>query len=258
MALASALLKHYAIAKLTPTPWSSIDAHLTRDTRGKPVYTDPATHEQPVAFNVSHQDGVVVLVAVAHYPADYGTVEVGVDVVSTTERRGRDLEMVGKGEGGWREFVDMHADVLAPGEVRRLKELRPAFGLGEQRHDGQLRAFYALWALREAYVKLTGEALLAEWLRELEFRDCGPPRPTAAWEVPADEAAGELLRLGDVWFKGKRVEDVKVCLGSVGPGFMIATAVRTPGNAEDGLGWKLGLYEELSLEEVLGFARASG
>ena len=156
--------------------------------------------------------------------------------------------------------MDMHADVLAPGEVKRLREMGASVGLlgGAQRHDARLRAFYALWALREAYVKLTGEALLAEWLRELEFRDCGPPRPTAAWEVPADEAAGELLRPTEVWFKGRRVEDVKVCLGSVGPGFMIATAVRTLGNAEDGLGWKLGLYEELSLEEVLGFARASG
>jgi 4'-phosphopantetheinyl transferase len=283
MALASALLKHYAIAKLASVPWD--DTTITRDTRTKPVYVDPVTGKMPVAFNVTHQAGVVALVAVAGYhhqrPEVEGEgegVQVGVDIVCTSERRDRDQAMLRSTDkdGGWSAFVDMHGDVFAPGEVQYLKHrvlsavpglvvagASPSASRGavtaEQIADGKLRAFYALWALREAYVKLTGEALLAEWLGELEFREFRPPRPTAGWEVPAEdgEEAGQVVRGMDVWFRGEKVEDVNMCLRSMGPDYMIATAVRTPGNKEDGLGWRLGPYEILSLDEVLDFAEAS-
>jgi 4'-phosphopantetheinyl transferase len=62
----------------------------------------------------------------------------------------------------------------------------------------------------------------------------------------------------EIWFKGRKVEDVNMCLRSIGSDYMIATAVRTPGKAEDGLGWVLGPYEVLSLGDVLDFAEASG
>jgi 4'-phosphopantetheinyl transferase len=208
---------------------------------------------------------VVVIVAVAGYGGGDGgddgvpVVEVGVDVVCTSERRTRDHAMLA-GEG-WPAFVDMHADVFAPGEVAYLKhrvlEAVPGLVAGatvERINDGKLRAFYTLWALREAYVKLTGEALLAEWLKDLEFRGFRPPRPTAGWDVPAREEEGEVVRDIEIWFKGARVEDVNISLRSMGEDFMIATAVRTPGRKEDGLGWALGPYEALSLEQVLDFA----
>ncbi|KAL2016825.1 hypothetical protein VTK56DRAFT_2948 [Thermocarpiscus australiensis] len=293
MALASALLKRYAVSRLARVPWP--DTTIARDARTKPVWVDPRTGRRPVSFNVSHQAGVVALVAVADYynysssdedDADADAeaeVEVGVDIVCTSERRDRDQAMVR--EQGWPAFVDMHADVFAPGEVGYLKHrvlsavpwlARPppagagAVGGGdgvvtaEQVADGKLRAFYALWALREAYVKLTGEALLAAWLRELEFRDFRPPRPTAAWEVPAREGEGEgdeddaqVIRKMEIWFRGRKVDDVNMCLRSMGPDFMIATAVRTPGNKDHGLGWRLGPYDILSLEEVLDHAEST-
>lgn len=322
MALASALIKHYAVARLArlprPTPtattaattaaagaaagtataagtgtattaaiapaavvagkataeaWAAaLATPFTRDARTKPVWIDPVTGRQPVAFNVSHQNGVVVIVAVAGYGYQGGgaggggdgvevPVEVGVDVVCTSERRARDHAMLA-GEG-WPAFVDMHADVFAPGEVAYLKhrvleavpELAAAGAATVARiSDAKLRAFYTLWGLREAYVKLTGEALLAEWLKDLEFRGFQPPRPTAGWDVPAREEEGEVVRDIEIWFKGGRVEDVNICLRSMGQDFMIATAVRTPGRKEDGLGWALGPYEVLSLEQVLDFA----
>ncbi|KAK3693701.1 hypothetical protein B0T22DRAFT_476524 [Podospora appendiculata] len=279
MSLASALLKHYAISRLAQIPWAATT--ITRDARTKPVWRDPATGSSPVAFNVSHQAGIVALVAVADYP---GAVEVGVDVVCTSERRERDLAIL-RGQQGWHGFVDMHADVFAAGEAAYLKYqvIREVPWLAaaarqspERAADGKLRAFYALWALREAYVKLTGEALLAEWLRELEFRYFHPPRPTAAWAVPAieettkkkgegegegddagdDDDAPQVIRDIEIRFRGKRVDDVNICLRSVGPDYMICTAVRTPENKADGLGWRLGPYETLSLDEVLGFAES--
>lgn len=295
MSLASALLKHYAVGKLAGVPWAR--TAITRDARTKPVYVDPATGAQPVAFNVSHQAGIVALVAVAGHSRrrhrqdgerneeqegdwdreqeqEQEEVQVGVDVVCTSERRARDHAVVR--DEGWDAFVDMHADVFAPGETAYLKSGRllkavaaasaspTAPTTAEQLTDGRLRAFYALWALREAYVKMTGDALLADWLAELEFRDFRAPRPTAGWDVPAREdeeggggdgdAGGEaqVIKNPEIWFRGAKVEDVNMCLRSMGPDFMIATAVRAPGPA-----WRLGPYETISLDEALAFAESS-
>src|SRR5262249_33336031 len=155
--------------------------------------------------------GVVALVAVRCGPLSHA-VDVGVDVVCAAERRARDLDMIREARdgGSWAHFVDVHADVLAPAEVRYLKScdmpaLQPRLprppprGGGERGRAGgwhgdgdgdfgdddgdvdvRLRAFYALWCLREAYVKMTGEALLAPWLAELEFRRFRAPAPGPA------------------------------------------------------------------------------
>ncbi|KAL2397688.1 hypothetical protein ABEF93_003323 [Exophiala dermatitidis] len=43
----------------------------------------------------------------------------------------------------------------------------------------KLRRFYAYWALKEAYIKMVGEGLLASWLQKLEFMNVvAPPSPT--------------------------------------------------------------------------------
>lgn len=41
----------------------------------------------------------------------------------------------------------------------------------------KLRRFYTYWSLKEAYIKMVGEGLLASWLRELEFLDVVAPPP---------------------------------------------------------------------------------
>lgn len=276
MALASALIKRYAIARLAGVSWSSVPSGFTRDERTtKPIWRDPSTGKQLVSFNVSHQAGIVALVAVADYPVQSKAeeVQVGVDIVCTSERRDRDQELIKK--EGWGSFVDMHADVFAVGETSYLKYqvLSAVPGLvirddptkpptPEQLADGKLRAFYALWALREAYVKLTGEALLAEWLGELEFRYFRPSRPTPAWDVPAveskegeeEEDDAQVLKKFEIRFRGKKIDDVNMCLRSMGPDYMVATAVRTPEEPSVGLGWNLGAYEILALDNLLSFA----
>lgn len=198
------------------------------------------------------------------------------DLVSPTERRVRDRALVAK--EGWPTFVDMHADVFAKREAAYLKHavlaavpgLVAPTGGAEAVVDAKLRAFYALWALREAYVKLTGEALLAEWLGELEFRGFRPAAPTAGWGVPAreegawdgrEEGAGrtrygaQVVRHPEVWFRGERVRGVNMELRAMGEDFMICTAVRTPGREEVGMGWRLGPYRVLDLEEILKYAK---
>ncbi|KAL2161048.1 hypothetical protein VTH06DRAFT_8761 [Thermothelomyces fergusii] len=273
MALASALLKHYAVARLARAriPWSRVAAAGFAPAPGgtKPVFVDPATGAQPVRFNVSHQAGVVAIVAVAVEEAEEGggggggEVQVGVDVVSPAERRARDHRYIA--EHGWPAFVDMHAEVLGRDEVAYLKGGRvPGAGAAtaadheEEHNDRRLRAFYALWALREAYLKLGGTGLVADWVRDLEFRGFRPPSPAPAWDSPAREEEGQVLRDIGIWLRGDKVEDVDMCLRSVGPDFMIATAARTPGRNAARLGPALGAYEVLSLEDVLSFAEASG
>ncbi len=265
MALGSALLKRLAICKYAGVAWR--DTVITRDDGGKPIYRDPTTGECPVAFNVSHQAGIVVLIAVHGYTD--GPVDVGIDVVCTSERRDRDHKVVFS--DGWPTFVDMHSSVFAPSEVRYLKneivlkEVSRLRGVStpEDFTDYRLRCFYTLWCLREAYVKLTGEALLAEWLQELEFRNFRPPDPTVAFTVPAREegdekpGARQVIRKQDIYFKGNLVEDINFVLRSVGPDFMICAVARTPKRKEDALGWHLGPFHRLSLDEILSTAEAS-
>ncbi|KAK4189784.1 hypothetical protein QBC35DRAFT_379453 [Podospora australis] len=263
MAIASALLKHYAIAKLSPTTWSGSVISRGPPPHSKPMYTPSSPECNPVSFNVSHQAGLVALVAM---PSP--TTELGVDIVCTSERQDRDLSLLAAKESGWRDFVDMHADVFSPHEVTYLKyqvlssltpSKRPATPEGV--NAWKLREFYALWALREAYVKLTGEALLADWLRDLEFRNFRSPRGTASWDTPADEFKegdeAEVIRTWDIRRKGQRILDVNMCLRSLGPDYMIATAVKTPHDVQGGLCLRLGAYEHLELEKVLTFAEAN-
>ncbi|KLU83100.1 hypothetical protein, variant [Magnaporthiopsis poae ATCC 64411] len=255
MSLASRLLKHYVVARHTETPWgeTAITADAVRSS--KPVFVDRATGRQPVAFNVSHQAGIVALAAVvATGPVP---VDVGVDVVSPSERRVRDHDVVAS--DGWPAFVDMHADVFSPAEAAHLKYAvlsttgsREDMGrTPEALLDYKLRCFYTLWCLREAYVKMTGDALVAPWLRELEFRAFTPPPRTGG--VPVTEHS--------IWFRGSKVQDANVCLRSFGDDgdYMLCTAVRTPGRVQDGLAMDLrGPFRDVTVEEIVEFAEAQG
>lgn len=255
MSLASHLLKHYAISKLLALPWS--ETRITRNSKTKPVYIDPVSGTSPIDFNVSHQAGLVALVA-----AGTPDMDVGCDVVCVNEREARDHKAVET--EGWASFVDIHADVFAPGEASYLKyqilsaipgALQPGATSAREKNAFKLRCFYTLWCLREAYVKMTGDALLAPWLKVLEFRGFKPPQPQA--EMGSGRADGEdVVRVGNVWFEGKEVEDANVCLRSMGPDYMTCTALRTPTQKEVGLGVQLGPYELVELNEILEWAEA--
>ncbi|ERT00094.1 hypothetical protein HMPREF1624_03463 [Sporothrix schenckii ATCC 58251] len=260
MALVSQLLKHLVVARCghadgrAPVPWRK--TVLSRGTHGKPVYyVDPSSKAQPVVFNVSHQAGLVVLVAVFGGD-DLGGIDVGIDVVSPTERRTRDLQMIADANAtspssGWPHFVDVHADVLARSEVRFLENL------ATRDDDELLRAFYALWCLREAYVKMTGEALLAEWLAELEFNAFQVPKAPGPAKGPLFQ--GDMVTKHDIQFRGAAVGDqVNVCLRSVGVDYMVCTAVRSR-PVETALALPTtDALEVLQMDDILDFAERYG
>ncbi|KAM0474305.1 hypothetical protein ACHAPX_007640 [Trichoderma viride] len=226
LSLASSLLKRLAISRFCRVPWASATA--VRDARTKPVFITPAGDE-PLLFNVTHQAGVVVLFGAYSPPKG---VAIGTDIVCAGERRERDLKHLET--QGWPSYISLHSDVLSPVETQRLRGLRIA--------DRQklLDYFYALWCLREAYVKMTGEALLAPWLADLEMRYYAPPG-----EIPPEGADKEL----EVWFKGSKVTDVDVKLDrAIGDEYMISTVVR---RGEAGEGLDVPEPKSLDLDETL-------
>lgn len=218
MSLFSHLLKRLIISRTSPLPWSQCTP--TRDERTKPVFY--TSGRQPLKFNVSHQAGLVVLYAVTD-PDDV-TDDIGVDIVCPGERRGRDHETIAK--EGWAHYVEIHDSVFSVADTTRLKGI-------EGDVDRKLRYFYALWCLREAYVKMTGDALLASWLGELEVRYFSPPGE------PSVEGDKDL----EIWMGREEVKGVKVQLEWALEEFMLGTVRR---GGEDGVGW-----EELRLEDVL-------
>ncbi|KAI1181242.1 phosphopantetheinyl transferase [Nemania sp. FL0916] len=259
MALTSHLLKHWVVSKSCGVRWR--ETKLSADANGKPVFKD-SEGRQPVVFNVSHQAGLVALVAATNAGGDCSGIQIGVDVVCVNERQTRDHRMI-RAEG-WPRFVDMHADVFGRSEATYLKtgvDGRPAYlalRSEDEKRDWKLRAFYTLWCLREAYVKMTGEALLAAWLGDLEFRAFEPPNPGAEFmQSEDDEGRGMVVREFDVVFHGKKVEDANICIRSLGTDYMTCTAVRTPQRKEDALGWHLGPFEFLAFEEIVALGEAT-
>lgn len=234
MTLASRLIKRYAIARFCEVPWR--EATSTRDRHSKPVFRR-ADGSEPLLFNITHQDGLVLLFGVADAPAD---TSIGVDVVSPSERRDHDHSLIAK--EGWASFVDIHAEVFGHAETQQLKELHfdPSTDNGR---DQLLRYFYSLWCLREAYVKMTGEALLASWLRELEIFDFAPP------EVMSEKASGY-----QAWVSAKKVPKLDIKLKDLLEKYMVATVVRNP---EYGDGLQLGSFRDLVIEEILKFVKES-
>ncbi|POR33289.1 L-aminoadipate-semialdehyde dehydrogenase-phosphopantetheinyl transferase, partial [Tolypocladium paradoxum] len=157
------------------------------------------------------------------------------------ERRARDRAAVAA--DGWPQYVAVHDDVFAPAEAARLRALPFA------RPDRLLAYFYSLWCLREGYVKMTGDALLAPWLRELDLRYFAPPG-----EAPPEDRALE------VWFRGKRVDDVDMRLEWLLDEYMVCTAVRwgkTPDGPGEGDAGMARPFTHLKMDQVLADAEAA-
>lgn len=264
MSLTSHLLKHLAITKLCSVPWSA--STISKAANGKPGYVPPTSEPdgQAIEFNVSHQAGIVTLVAAVGKAVDLGT-----DVVCVNERN----EFARFGKEGLFKYIDMHADMFAESETQALKMDVASLGLPECQHldgygrdavarcqypdqkvtwrerngelksldgkkivEAKLRRFYALWCLREAYVKMTGEALLAEWLRELEFRSFATPKAADGIADKESLIAGEEITDFEIYFKGKKVDDVTMELRAVGRDYMFASATRLKeGNIRDAI-----------------------
>ncbi|KAF2124304.1 phosphopantetheinyl transferase [Dothidotthia symphoricarpi CBS 119687] len=279
MSLASALLKRLFIHLTLSIPWSSITLGRKRDpTHGKPcalIASGTSSAPAPVEFNVSHQAGLVVLVGCR---TDILDVDLGVDIVCVNERGG-DLSMIDA--EGWEAWVNMYAELFSPEESFDMKFNCDAFPLNDGtlitpdilgRHDrvcargealsvtlpngqtrtfdsdlvidAKLRRFYVFWAYKEAYIKLDGEALLANWIPQLEFKGVRAPRPGTPARCSTHGVWGE--RVGDtaVWFRHELLPDTRMEVCAFEENYMIGVAAKDRG-------WLGGVGREGGLPEVL-------
>jgi 4'-phosphopantetheinyl transferase len=287
MSLASHLLKHLVITKYCNVPWSQ--SNISRDANGKPCFI-PCGAMKPVDmdFNVSHQAGIVSLIASVGFDA---RVEVGTDVVCANERELHDYAHIEK--QGFFDWVDMHGDVFAESELDYMKLSpvhvslgRPDISLSGFAKDAlsrcqwrnanldlkistldgkesvvevdsnivvdkKLRRFYAMWCLREAYVKMTGEALLAPWLKDLEISNVQTPDAASYIQDSKSLVTGEVVKDFNIFFKGKKVTDVKMELSALGTDYMVAGSLKMPKSNSD---LAMGPWQSLKLEEIFSVA----
>jgi 4'-phosphopantetheinyl transferase len=234
-------------------------------------------------FNVSHQAGIVSLIASVGFDL---RVDVGTDVVCANERLKHDYDHIEK--QGFFDWVDMHGDVFAESELNHMKlgsvpvdagipegtlsgyakdalsrcqwrnaklSLKITAAGGEDSTvqvdsnlvvDKKLRRFYAMWCLREAYVKMTGEALLAPWLKKLEISDVQAPDSANDIQDTNSLAGGEVVKEFKIFFKERKVTDVKMELSALGPAYMVAGSVKVPKELPD---LSMGTWQQLKLED---------
>lgn len=257
MALGSHLLKHLVITKYGGVSWSQ--SRISRAENGKPCFL-PASgslEETPVEFNVSHQAGIVSLIAVVGAKG----ASVGTDVVCVDERIDHDYQHIDK--SGFFDWVDVYADVFADSEVSFMKlgpvELDLDNGMELQGYgkdtlsrcqwrnrkleiqvgdktveidsnvviDKKLRRFYGMWCLRETFVKMTGEALLAPWLKQLAISEVNTPRAKKGVLDEESLETGETSTNFLIQLKGKLLRDVSMELTALGKSYMVGGSIRT-------------------------------
>ncbi|GAD93105.1 4'-phosphopantetheinyl transferase NpgA/CfwA [Paecilomyces variotii No. 5] len=264
MSLASNLLKYLFIHRTCRIPWSDITISRTPAPHRRPCFILPSQKQEDtpnVEFNVSHQAGLVALAgcvvpsstseSTSSAPSGQAVEvdilskspnpesapiraipQVGIDITCVDERSRRRKDSLPVTPQALAEFVDIFAEVFSNREletIKRVPELESPEKLAQAVHEG-LRLFYAYWALKEAYIKMTGEALLAPWLKQLEFTDVVAPGPVGGGGGASSGDDGSVFSEPytgvKTWLYGKRVEDVRVEVVAFETDYLIATAAR--------------------------------
>ncbi|GAB7354500.1 hypothetical protein MBLNU459_g4969t1 [Dothideomycetes sp. NU459] len=275
MSLASSLLKRLYVSQTLEIPWHQVKLSRRGDPQhGKPCALLPDGKPAPIDFNVSHQAGLVTLVGWKG-SSHKDNAQVGVDIVCVNERDDyRTIDQ--EGFDGW---VDIYEEVFSEQErwdmkftvdsvtlldgqtikgvnlgrndrcTKRNMPLHASLPSG-QKHtfnsdlliDAKLRRFYAFFCYKEAYIKLSGEALLAPWLKQLEFQNVKSPRPGTVARCSTHGTWGEKIDDVEVLLHGKRVDNVKMSIQAFEENFMFATAIQGP------LGLEMPPFTKLDLE----------
>ena len=247
MSLASYLLKYLFIHRACRIPWDKITISRTPPPHHRPCFipTSALPGETPtVEFNVSHQASLIALAGTTT-PATFSanpatsttpnpsttpspsTSQLGIDITCVNERRTNDTTQ--QTRPALEEFVDIFAEVFSQRELQTIKLAASTTPPGRSEADAvayAFRLFYTYWALKEAYIKMTGEALLASWLRELEFLDVIAPDPPAAGGGASSLECGVPYTGVRTLLYGQRVADVRVEVVALGEDYLIATAAR--------------------------------
>lgn len=96
----------------------------------------------------------------------------------------------------------------------------------EQLIEAKLRRFYTYFCYKEAFIKLSGEALLAPWIKCLEFFGVRSPKPGVQARCSTHGTWGEEVEDVEVHLHKKEVSDVKMKIQAFEEDFMISTAMQ--------------------------------
>ena len=274
MSLASHLLKYLYIQHACGVPWKDIVLSRTAMPENRPYYKS-ATDTQ-VEFNVTHQAGLTALAGTIepdHEQLQRNSIasglpprpRVGIDLTCVNENRRRVVSTM-------REYLDhvsIFSEVFSDREIETMKNpgaaLRQAQAIGlasafSGPHTEEMvvrfgmRLFYSYWGLKEAYLKMTGDALLAPWLRTLEFSNVIPPDPVEPLNAPTPYTPSQdpkyIPQSSKNWgppFEGVRVskagqvlDDVRLQLVSFESDYIVAVA---------GRGLPVGVFPTISYNE---------
>ncbi|KAI5305665.1 hypothetical protein KEM56_003709 [Ascosphaera pollenicola] len=227
--------------------------------------------EEPikVEFNVSHQ-GYLTALAGCQIPKNVplpplnglaspvgGSMsplpQVGIDITCTNDptrrRTGTNDNGHPKSEKELRYFIDMFAEVFSTREIDDMKNRGTADGPTQSMlksplakftsMEYRLRLFYTYWALKEAYIKMTGEALLAPWLQNLEFVNVEVPEPAsppvknnsgpASCSPSSKEAFGAPETTTQAHLSGATIDNVRLETIGFETDYIFATSARGGG-----------------------------
>ena len=280
MSLGSALLKYVFIHKYARVPWKDIHISKTPKPHGRPYWSPLASWKGKggIEFNVTHQYGLIGLVGcltpTAQSPiysspltrieegqpdSDF-QVRLGVDVACTREegRTPADVTTQDKLD----EWVDIFAEMFSEASRNDMKSAlilhaNPEVTIIQQR----FRRFYAHWALKEAFIKMVGEGLLADWLAELEFQNVNAPDPATEHDHPCDGFSWAFRDQEELkWtppikavkdisatLYGEKVDDVQMQLVAYEQDFLFAIASK--GIVELDPGDEVGRWIKLDIEK---------
>lgn len=236
MSLGSALLKTLYVHRTLRIPWSEITISRTPAPHKRPCYLPPEDPNGPsVEFNVSHQAGLVALVGCPKFVGTSvasdaavkdGQPRLGVDITCANESTRKQNAITTTSE--LIAWIDIFAEVFSDAEIAAMKaplEHRDSATVTTTAEEEEirlkLRRFYSYWALKEAYIKMVGEGLIAPWLKELEFRGVSAPEPG---RLEGEWGPEEVFE--GTWLGKRRVEDVQMRLMGFEDGFIVATAAR--------------------------------
>ena len=272
MSLASALLKYVFIHRYALIPWDEVRISRTPDPHRRPYWEPGAgsTGETGLEFNVSHQNGLVALVgcktpeeqkqsytptiAENGFPEAppvpehaYGQVRLGVDLACANEHGRTPADMTTQAKLD--EWIDIFEEMFSDACRRDMKTATiPTSSSPVHLIQQRFRRFYAFWALKEAFIKMVGEGLLADWLTKLEFDNVVAPDPAKPDDFPDDGFSWALrdeeeskwtppergVKDISASLHSKRMDDVRLSLVAYETDFLCATAMRGVQDATEG------------------------
>lgn len=216
LSLGSCLLKRRAVSSTCDVSWSNVV--ITQDSNRKPCFKPSDSEDKEMEFNVSHHGTLVALVGCSS-----STTNLGVDVVQINWNRDYAKVM----EDGFEAWAHVYEMVFSEREINDIAGYRPVGQIDPHEEvRAKLRHFYAHWCLKEAYVKMKGEALMAPWLKDLEFRNVQVPLPNGQMlnTSARTDDWGQTCSDIEIWFHGQRVTDVRLEIQAFRDDYMIGTA----------------------------------